>query len=138
VITPSPVVAIAVTDHSDARVVMIGGEIDRYSMVAGGPLAMEAIHHLAADIFFLGATGIDPSWGLTTGNLDDAVTKRAIASRCGKTFVLGSEEKIGAVSKFPVIDFEDIAGVIVDPLDRNPLIAQLPTSVAHEDGGNGA
>jgi DeoR/GlpR family transcriptional regulator of sugar metabolism len=138
VITPSPIVAIAVADHSDARVVMIGGELARYSMVAGGPLAMEAIHHLAADIFFLGATGIDPSRGLTTGRLDDAVTKRAIASRCEKTYVLGSEEKIGAVSSFPVLDLESIAGVVVDPFDRNPLIAQLPTSIAHDVGGRDA
>src|SRR4051794_21817992 len=82
VITPSPLVAIALTDHSDAQVVMIGGQIARYSMVSSGPLAMEAIQHLTADIFFMGATGIDPSRGLTTGNLDDAVTKRAIAGRC--------------------------------------------------------
>ncbi len=129
VITPSPGVAIAVAEHTDARVVMIGGEIARFSMVAAGPLAMEAIHRLAADIFFMGATGIDPVRGLTTGNLDDAVTKRAIAGQCERTFVLGSEEKIGAVSNFPIIGLKDVAGIVIDPLDRNPLIAQLPTSV---------
>ena len=127
VITPSPAIAIAVADHSEARVVMIGGELARYSMVAGGPLAMEAIQHLAADMFFMGVTGIDPIRGLTTGNLDDAATKRAIASRCEQTLVLGSEEKIGAISRFPVLDLGAIAGIIVDPFDRNPLIAQLPT-----------
>lgn len=127
VITPSPVVALAVADRTDARLVLIGGEIDRYSLVAGGPLAMEAIQHLAADMFFVGATGVDPARGLTTGNLDDAVTKRAIAGRCEKTFVLASEEKIGAVSTFPVLELDRVAGIVVDPLDRNPLIAELPT-----------
>jgi len=130
VITPSPGIAIEVADRTDARVVMIGGEVARYSMVASGPLAMEAIHHLAADVFFMGVTGIDPTRGLTTGNLDDAVTKRAIAGRCEQTFVLGSEEKIGATSHFPVMDLDDVAGVIVDPLDRNPLIERLPMVVA--------
>ncbi|NKF34185.1 DeoR family transcriptional regulator, partial [Pseudomonas sp. BGM005] len=38
VITPSPAVAIAVAEHSDARIVMIGGELARFSMVASGPL----------------------------------------------------------------------------------------------------
>lgn len=125
VITPSPAVALAVAEHSDARVVMIGGELSRHSMVAGGALAMEAVQHLAADVFFLGVTGVDPERGLTTGELDDAVTKRAIASRSAETYVLASEEKIGAVSQFPVLDREAVAGVIVDPLDRNPLIARL-------------
>lgn len=135
VITPSPVVAIAVTEHSDARVVMIGGDLSRYSLVAGGPMAMEAIHHLAADVFFMGATGIDPSRGLTTGDLDDAATKRAIAGRCDRTLVLGSEEKIGAVSRFPILGLNEVAGVVADPLDTNPLIAHLPIADADAVAG---
>lgn len=128
VITPSPAVAIAVAEHSDARVIMIGGELARYSMVASGALAMEAVQHLAADVFFLGVTGIHPEHGLTTGDLGDAVTKRAITARCAETYVLGSEEKIGAVSTFPVLALDAVTGVIVDPLDRNPLIAGLPAA----------
>jgi DeoR/GlpR family transcriptional regulator of sugar metabolism len=109
---------------------MIGGELSRHSMVAGGVLAMEAIRHLAADTFYLGATGIHPEHGLTTGSLDDAVTKRAIAERCAETIVLASEEKIGAVSRFPELDLAVVTAVITDPLDENPLIAGLASAVA--------
>ena len=130
VITPSPAIALAVAEHSDARIVMIGGELARFSMVASGPLAMEAVQHLSADLFFLGVTGIDPTHGLTTGHLDDAVTKRAIAARCAQTFVLGSEEKIGATSHFPVLDLDSVAGVIVDPSDANPAIDELAERVS--------
>lgn len=125
VITPSPLVAVTVAEHSDAKVVMIGGELARYSMVASGSLAIETVQHLAADAFFMGVTGVDPARGLTTGNLDDAVTKRAIAARCSQTFVLASEEKIGATSHFPVLDFDAVTEIIVDPLDRNPLARRL-------------
>lgn len=41
VITPSPVIALAAAEHSDATVVMIGGELARYSMVASGAMALE-------------------------------------------------------------------------------------------------
>lgn len=129
VITPSPAVAIAVAEHSDARVVIIGGELSRFSMVAGGALAMEAVQHLSADQFFLGVTGVDPSGGLTTGDLDDAATKRAIASRSVQTFVLASQEKIGEVSRFPVLGLESVTGIVVDPLDRDPILEQLATEV---------
>ena len=128
VITPSPAVALAVAEHSDARIILIGGELSRHSMVASGPLAMEAVQHLSADAFFLGVTGIDPVHALTTGSVDDAVTKRALAARSAATYVLGSEEKIGAVSHFPVIPLDAAAGIIVDPLDRNPLIEELPVA----------
>ncbi|WP_372985030.1 DeoR/GlpR family DNA-binding transcription regulator [Microbacterium sp.] len=125
VITPSPAIALAVAEHTDARVVIIGGELARFSMVASGPLAMEAVQHLAADLFFLGVTGVDPVHGLTTGNLDDAATKRAIAARCAQTYVLGSEEKIGAISRFPVLNVDAITGLVVDPQDANPVIGDL-------------
>lgn len=129
VVTPSPAVALAAAEHSDARIVMIGGELARFSMVASGPLAMEAVQHLAADVFFLGVTGIDPAHGLTTGDLDDAVTKRAIAARCAQTFVLGSEEKIGSVSRFPVLDLDAVAGIVVDPHDTAPVVDALAERV---------
>ncbi len=130
VITPSPAIALAVAEHSDTRVVIIGGELARFSMVTSGPLAMEAVQHLAADLFFLGVTGIDPGHGLTTGNLDDAATKRAISARCAQTYVLGSEEKIGATSRYPVLDLDDVSGLVVDPLDTNPVIDALAERVS--------
>ncbi|WP_448720913.1 DeoR/GlpR family DNA-binding transcription regulator [Microbacterium natoriense] len=128
VLTPSPAVALAAMESSRARVIMIGGELSRHSAVVGGALAQEAIARLAADVFFLGATGIHPVHGLTTGELDDAVTKRALAARSADTFVLGSAEKIGAVSRFPVLFLEEITGVVTDPEDDDPLIAQLRTA----------
>jgi len=115
VITPSPAVALAVAEHSPARVIMIGGELGRHSMVAGGALAAEAIRHLSADACFLGVTGFHPEHGLTTGDLDDAATKRALAERSTDVYVLASEEKVGAVSRYPVLDLGEVTEVIVDP-----------------------
>jgi DeoR/GlpR family transcriptional regulator of sugar metabolism len=67
VLTPSPAVALAAMESSRARVIMIGGELSRHSAVVGGALAQEAIARLAADVFFLAATGIHPVHVLTTG-----------------------------------------------------------------------
>ncbi|MBF4570191.1 DeoR/GlpR transcriptional regulator [Plantibacter sp. VKM Ac-2880] len=115
VITPSPAVALAVAEHSPARVIMIGGELGRHSMVANGALAAEAIRRLSADACFLGVTGVHPEHGLTTGELDDAATKRALAERSTEVYVLASEEKLGAVSRYPVLDLDEVTEVIVDP-----------------------
>ncbi|KQM17655.1 DeoR family transcriptional regulator [Plantibacter sp. Leaf171] len=115
VITPSPAVALAVAEHSPARVIMVGGELGRHSMVTNGALATEAIRRLSADACFLGVTGVHPEHGLTTGELDDAATKRALAERSTEVYVLASEEKIGAVSRYPVLDLDEVTEVIVDP-----------------------
>jgi DeoR/GlpR family transcriptional regulator of sugar metabolism len=128
VITPSPAVALAAMESSPARVVMIGGELARHSGVVGGALAQESIARLAADLFFLGVTGVDPDHGLTTGELDDAVTKRALAARSADTYVLASAEKIGAVSRYPVLRLDEITGLVTDPDDVHPLLARLPSA----------
>ena len=134
VFTPSPEVAIAVARNSDARVVMIGGELMRHSMVAGGALALEAAAHIGADVLFLGATGVHPDHGITTGDLDDAATKRALAQRSTDVYVLASEEKIGAVSRFPIVGFDEVAGIVVDPQDSNPVIEVLKTLTSESFG----
>jgi hypothetical protein len=38
---------------------------------------------------------------------------------------LASEEKIGAVSRYPIIGFDEVAEIVVDPQDRNPYIQDL-------------
>lgn len=124
VITPSPAVAVAVAEHSPARVLIVGGEVSRHSLVAGGALALEAIARLGADVFFLGVTGIHPDHGLTTGVLDDAVVKRALAARSADVYVLGSAEKIGAASRFPVVGLDEVSGIVTDPEDASVLAAQ--------------
>lgn len=115
VITPSPLVAIALAEHPLVEVFLIGGRLSRHSMVTGGALALEAIRHLRADQFFMGVTGVHPDAGLTTGDLDDAATKRALAAQASETYVLASAEKIGVASAFPVIGRDRVVAVIVDP-----------------------
>lgn len=130
VFTPSPEIALAAARQSDARVVMIGGELMRHSMVAGGALALESAARIGADAMFMGVTGVHPEHGLTTGELDDAVTKRVLAQRCADVYVLASEEKVGAVSRFPVIGLEEASEIILDPQDRSSMAEALRRSAS--------
>lgn len=114
IVTHSPTVAVALLDHA-AEVIMIGGRLFKHSAVASGAAAAEAARLVRADRFLLGVTGIHAEAGLTTGDADEAAMKRVLAERAAETYVLGSEEKIGAVSPFAVLPFESVAGVIVDP-----------------------
>ncbi|MDD7928103.1 DeoR/GlpR family DNA-binding transcription regulator [Microbacterium thalli] len=118
IITHSPTVAAALLEHA-ADVIIIGGRLFKHSAVASGAAAVEAARGLRADRFLLGVTGIHDEAGLTTGDPDEAAMKRALAAQAAETFVLGSAEKIGAVSRFAVLPLEDVTGVVVDP-DATP------------------
>jgi DeoR/GlpR family transcriptional regulator of sugar metabolism len=45
--------------------------------------------------------------------------KRALARRAADTYVLASAEKLGTASRFTVLPFADVAGVITDADDQN-------------------
>ncbi len=124
IITHSPTIAAALLDH-DAEVFLIGGRIFKHSAVACGAAAVEAANQISADLFFLGVTGIHPTEGLTTGDADEAAMKRALASRAAETYVLGSEEKIGAASRYTVLPLQAVAGIITDKPKNDPTSRQL-------------
>jgi DeoR/GlpR family transcriptional regulator of sugar metabolism len=53
-----------VLTHERAKVFLLGGRLFKHSAVTCGAAAANSI---AADLFFLGVTGIHPVHGLTTG-----------------------------------------------------------------------
>jgi DeoR/GlpR family transcriptional regulator of sugar metabolism len=124
IVTHSPTIAVALADHHDVDVEIIGGRLFRHSMVASGATALEAVSRLRVDVFLLGVTGVHAEAGLTTGDREEATLKRAIAARAGDTYVLASSEKIGAASAFEVLPLAAASGVVTDAGD-GPAMAAL-------------
>ncbi len=114
IVTHAPTVAVALAELSEVTIELIGGRVFRHSLVATGAAALEAVGRIHADLFLLGVTGIQAEAGLTTGDREEAAMKRALAAHAGDTFVLGSEEKIGAASAFEVLPLRAVSGVITD------------------------
>ncbi|MBE8516918.1 DeoR/GlpR transcriptional regulator [Amycolatopsis sp. H6(2020)] len=119
VVTHSPTVAVALLDHRGIEVFLLGGRLFRHSAVTCGAAAAEAAQSISADVFLLGVTGVHPEAGLTTGDADEAAMKRTLARRAADTYVLASAEKLGAASRFTVLPFADVAGIVTDADDQN-------------------
>ena len=115
VVTHSPTIAVALVEHPSVEVVLLGGRLFKHSVVAVGAAAIEAIGRIRADLFFLGVTGIHPTAGLSTGDLEEAHVKRALIASAAETYVLVSAEKLNAASAYVIGSTGDIAGMIVEP-----------------------
>ena len=50
----------------------------------------------------MGVTGVHPTAGLTTGDLEEAYMKRALSERAAETIVLASTEKLGVASPYVI------------------------------------
>lgn len=124
-ITHSPTIAVELEAHRQVDVVLIGGKLFRHSMVTVGALAIEAIAHIRADLFFLGVTGVHPEEGLTTGDMEEAAVKRALIGRSAETAVIATNEKLGAVSPFLVAGVSGIERIVVPDDAPAELVGRL-------------
>ena len=125
VVTHSPDVAVALLDHPAIEIELIGGRIYKHSNVSTGAVAMEGITRIKADIYFMGVTGIHPDHGLTTGDREEAAIKRTISRQSAETPVLGSSEKLGALSAYHVADLNQVEGLIVEKNSRSDVIEPI-------------
>lgn len=112
IVTHSPNVAVALVDHPGIEVILIGGRLFKHSIVTVGAAAVEAMSHISADYYFMGVTGVHPRAGLTTGDLEEAYIKRALAARAAETVVLASAAKLNAASAY-VIGPVDLAQTLI-------------------------
>jgi DeoR/GlpR family transcriptional regulator of sugar metabolism len=114
IVTHSPGIAVELVDYRHIDVILIGGRLFKHSIVSVGAGAIEAISRIRADIFFMGATGIHPEAGLSTGDLEEAYVKHALCKQAAETFVLATHEKLGAASQYMICGLEEITGLIVE------------------------
>ena len=113
VVTHSPTIACELERHPTAEVVLIGGRLYKHSMVTTGALALEAIRSLKADLYFMGVTAAHPTRGLTTGDMEEAATKRIIADNATATWVLLTAEKLGRASPWKIMPTGSATGLVV-------------------------
>ncbi len=122
IVTHSARIAVELVNHPTVEVVLIGGRLFKHSIVSVGAVAIEAISHIRADIYFMGVTGIHPTEGLSTGDLEEAYVKQALCKRAADTYVLASQEKLGTASQYIVVALTEVTGLIVDKAVSEELL----------------
>lgn len=113
VVTHSPTIACELERHPTAEIVLIGGRLYKHSMVATGALALETIRGLKADLYVMGVTAAHPTHGFTTGDMEEAATKRTVAENAAATWVLLTTEKLGRASPWKILPLSAATGLIV-------------------------
>lgn len=123
VVTHSPLIAAELRNHSEVEILLLGGRIFRHSQVAVGTETAEAIGRIRTDLFFLGATGLHPEMGATTGDWEEAAIKRAFCRGAAETVLLVSPEKWGAASAYQIVPARDLATLVADAATPGEALA---------------
>jgi DeoR family transcriptional regulator of aga operon len=80
---------------SNARVIVIGGELRGQTYELVGPLAEPVLEQIHLDVIFVGVDGLSVEAGLTTHNPTEARTNRVLLSRAARVVVVADHTKLG-------------------------------------------
>lgn len=101
-------------DEPYTQTVVLTGGVRTPADALVGPVAVRALEVLHCDLVFLGVRGVDLQAGLTTSNLLEAETDRALLATGGVSVVLADHSKWGAVGLTTIADIDDVDRMIVD------------------------
>jgi DeoR/GlpR family transcriptional regulator of sugar metabolism len=59
-------------------------------------------------------TGVHPQAGLSTGDMEEAYVKRALAEHAAETVVLASAEKLNAASAYKIAEVSVASTIVVE------------------------
>ena len=115
VVTNSPRVADVLHDPADHdRTVVLTGGVRTPSDALVGPVAVAGLAGLHVDVLFLGVHGLDATAGLTTPNLDEADTDRALLRTAGRVVVVADSTKWGVVGLSSIAGLDAVDVLVTD------------------------
>ncbi|WP_299446124.1 DeoR/GlpR family DNA-binding transcription regulator [uncultured Phycicoccus sp.] len=109
-----PVAQLLHESQAAGHVVVLTGGVRTPSDALVGPVAINALRGLHVDRLFLGAHGVDRAAGLTTPNLVEAETNRALVASSRSVCVLADRSKIGIVGLSTFMDLDAVHTLITD------------------------
>ena len=124
-VTPSPAVAMALEEHPNVEVVLLGGRLDRASQNAVGGQALEMVRGLRADLCLLGVCSLAAGTGVTVTGYEEAELKRAMVASAGEVAALVTAEKLGTAAPFVVGPADILHHLITERAAPAPLLAEL-------------
>ena len=78
VITNSPPIAVALAEHPNIEVTVLGGMLEKESHALVGAATIEALHSIRADVLVLGVCSLHPEVGITVVELEESYVSRAM------------------------------------------------------------
>lgn len=114
VATNAPAVAAALHDHSNVRIILLGGMLDRDKGACVGGSTVEMINQIQADVFFLGTCAIHAVHGAAAFDPQEAEAKRAMVRNSACVIAAVTSAKLGTVAPFRIAPTEAVTHLVVE------------------------
>jgi DeoR family fructose operon transcriptional repressor len=119
VITNAMTIIEELEGNEELDLVVIGGRYRSSTRALVGPMAEENLQNFHADKVFIAANGCTLTEGLTTPNMTEAFTKRAMVKAGSKVIAVLDHSKFGEVSMTMITPLSQLDMIITDDgIDR--------------------
>lgn len=112
--TISPLVALELTEHTDADVLLIGGKLAKDSHIMIGSQVVNQLSEIHVDLCLLGTNSLSIEDGITDSDWEVVQIKRAMLRCATKTAILSIAEKLNSVQGMRVCNLSGISYLVTD------------------------
>lgn len=123
VVTNTANIAMELSKRKDVSVFVTGGHLhgDWFSLV--GPTAIRSLDNMLIHTMFIGADGIDASWGLSCFNSDEAELNGTMVRHARRHIAVADHTKFGVVANWRICETATIQTLITDSGATDEMIA---------------
>jgi DeoR/GlpR family transcriptional regulator of sugar metabolism len=120
--TYSLTIAMQLTEHPNAEVIIIGGKLNKDALVTVGVNVVKVLSKIKADICFLGTSGLDIEEGITEVGYEVSFIKRVMIASSQMAITLVTSDKLNTTQRYPVCDLNEIHKIITELSPDDPLL----------------
>lgn len=126
-ITVNPLTAVELMDKPNLEIILIGGQISRYSQMSVGGEVYQRLSELRADLCIMGTNAIDSKEGLTDSDWETVQAKKAMIKASAKIAILAISEKMNTVMRMKIADVAQVDYLITELPTDSSLLAPYHT-----------
>lgn len=108
VFTNSHLIAATLSENSTCEVFVLGGRYDDQIKANLGPMVVEGIGQFFADFAVIGIGGVDPKFGFSDQNIDEAIIAKSMVARGNESIILADPSKFNRHGVAHVADFGEV------------------------------
>jgi DeoR family transcriptional regulator, aga operon transcriptional repressor len=123
VVTNTANIAMELSKRKDINVFVTGGHLhgEWFSLV--GPTAIRSLENMLIHTMFIGADGIDPEWGVSCFNSDEAELNSTMVRHSRRHIAVVDHTKLNVVANWRICDIGVLRTLITDTGATDELIA---------------
>lgn len=114
VVTNSPPVAVALSEHPHVEVVLLGGRMRKDALATADAVTAAGVRQIRADLCYLGVCTLDPTFGITTLDLDESYVKRAMVEVSAEVVALVTADKLNTASPYVVAPLGELTWLFTE------------------------